>query len=195
MEELPEIFIITGEIGQGKTTFVKNLVNDLKNENLQIAGFLALGKDTSGTREGFNLHNLLTDETIAICTTTFQENYLQIGKYFFDPTAFSKGNNWLINTLQEKPDLVVIDEIGPMELQGKGWAPALNWLTKESKAFQIWIIRKGLVDLILKKWKIDSYLLFDIASENPQSVKKKMIGIMNEKNSKPAEFRNDDGKF
>ena len=177
MNNKSRIIIITGEIRQGKTTFVLNLAELLRLENRKVAGIVAIGRDADGNREGFDLLNISTGETTFLCSNTFQENCKQIGRYYFDPSGFSTGIEWLQSSLQTHPEMIIIDEIGPLELQDKGWTQAISILLNESKTLQIWVIRKGLVNTILSKWKIKDALVIDIANETIDTV----MQVVNEK--------------
>ncbi len=170
MNKKQKIIVITGDIRQGKTTFVRKLADHLQKENLKVSGFLAIGKDSNGERKGFDLLNLRTNETITICTTFFRKNHLHFGRFYFDPVAFESGNQWLINSTSDNPDVIVIDEVGPLELNGKGWSPAMDYLVRESSAILIWIIRKEMVDKVLAKWNTKKKAVFDIGIDSLGSV-------------------------
>ena len=55
-------------------------------------------------------------------------NWIRFGRYCFNPEAFEQGNVQLEQMVEKNPDLVLLDEIGPLELQNLGWAPAIDLL-------------------------------------------------------------------
>ncbi len=53
------------------------------------------------------------------------------GPYTFDPAAFAWAVEAVRTALSQAPDLIIVDEIGPLELErGAGFAPLLGLLTR-----------------------------------------------------------------
>ncbi len=74
---------------------------------------------------------------------------LNVGKYTFSNAAFEKASEILLKAAQnEKGELLVIDEIGPLELKGEGLHSALkSILAMENGISDILIVaREGLVN-------------------------------------------------
>ncbi len=55
VEQQQSIFLITGNIQGGKTTYLSELIEVLKKRDLSVGGFLAPGSFASGKRSGFTL--------------------------------------------------------------------------------------------------------------------------------------------
>jgi len=174
----PEIIIISGEKREGKTTFVGRLVDNLKDQNIQIIGFLSIGIHENGERTGFNIVDLQTSQKIGLCTKTRQEGWFSFGDYYFNPEGFSKGNEILnINNLENK-QLIVIDEIGPVELNKQGWSGAIETLCHTSSIPQLWVVRNSLVDKIIRKWNTGNVYIFNINENTPKDVENKILEII-----------------
>jgi iron complex transport system ATP-binding protein len=56
--------------------------------------------------------------------------------------------------LKRDPDLLVIDEVGPMELKGDGWSKTLDTLAQNSSVTQLWIVRQQILNEVSERWKI-----------------------------------------
>ena len=56
--------------------------------------------------------------------------------------------------LGKDPDLIVIDEVGPMELQGQGWSDILELLDGEYGTNQLWVVRDRVLQEVLERWNI-----------------------------------------
>ena len=174
----PQIIIITGEIKQGKTTFLKTIVNDLQKHKIQIAGFLAIGIDVNGVRTGFMLSDINTSQQIELCKKTIHEQWLKYGHYYFNPEGIVFGNEILsINNLPDK-QLVIIDEIGPLEIDNQGWSQAIDKIITSSVIPHIWVVRKSLVKIIIRKWNIGNAYIFDIEDSSAEEVENKLNEIL-----------------
>ena len=65
---------------------------------------------------------------------------------------------------------MIVDEIGPLEVEGKGWAPYLQNLLKSKKGCLIWVVRPKLVN-----WAIDFFTLqapLVVFAEDPTAIEK-----------------------
>ena len=113
------IFIFSRPIHSGKTTALLNWCSKQQN----IAGVLM--PDINGSRKIFNI---ATKEFFAIeCAdkAKTKEPLIAVGRFHFYTAAFEKANSILINTVAQKPDWLVIDEAGKLELEGKGFFNAI----------------------------------------------------------------------
>ena len=159
-----KIFILTGTQGSGKTTFLKNLVEYLRKENILIGGIIANGFWENNVRTGFDLEDILTGEKILLCQTNPTEGWEKFRRFYFNPEGFTFGNKVLNPVNIAKADIIVIDEVGPFELEGKGWTPAIKSLLKTIEKPMIWVVRESLTEDIIAHFKIDDFDVIDINS-------------------------------
>ncbi len=64
--------------------------------------------------------------------------------------------------MEQQADIVVIDEVGPMELEGSGWSESLDSLQNVSVPVQLWSVRETLSGEVMKHWDIPSDHLLPI---------------------------------
>lgn len=76
--------------------------------------------DINGQRMIFNITTQQTFPIQCMGTNTNKE-LVSIGKYHFFADAFRKANTVLIKALSSNPQWLVVDEIGKLEMQGKGF--------------------------------------------------------------------------
>ena len=174
----PQILIITGEIHQGKTTFTQKVVSALLEDGIKIAGFFALGTDRNGERTGFNLVSIESSEAVELCSEKEDINKVKFGKYYFNPEAICFGNGILNDENVSGKQLIVIDEIGPLELVGKGWSDTIERLTRKYSIPQLWVVRKSLVEKVSRRWSIGNAYIFDISTSTIPEVQNKLKEIM-----------------
>ena len=174
----PQVVIITGEIHQGKTTFAQKIVADLLEQKIRIAGFLSIGINENGIRTGFNLVDIGSSRQIELCSDKKNEKRLKFGRYYFNSDAISLGNEILnSNNLSDK-QLIVIDEVGHLELNGQGWSNAIENITRSNTVPQLWIVRKSLVQKCSRRWNIGNAYIFDITESSIQEVENKLTEII-----------------
>lgn len=156
--------LITGEVHAGKTSFVKDLSQKLKEKNFALAGFLALADFENGQRTGYYLFSLTNGQQLQVAASSFRQGWEKKGKFWFNPQAFEQGTKWLENELIEKTSLVIIDEIGPLELAGQGWNKLLRYMNENSNSLQLWVVRRPLVNRVIEEFHLKNPAVVEIES-------------------------------
>jgi len=164
------LVIITGAIGQGKSTFTAGVVESLISGGMKISGFLAVGVQTEGRRIGFDLVDPVTGRRTELCRETGSAESMRVGKYFFSAEGLSMGFELLDPEKTSGVSLILIDEVGPLELNGKGWAPAIERLCERVNLPLLWVVRETVVQEAVKRWKTGDARIFDIRSDDPAAV-------------------------
>ena len=104
-------FLLTGPPGSGKTSLIKQAVARLE---IKAGGFYTEEIKSQGVRQGFRLVTL--DGQTAVLSHLDFEGPHRVSKYGVDVTSLDKIGVAAIERATEECDLVVIDEIGKMEL-------------------------------------------------------------------------------
>lgn len=83
------------------------------------------------------------------------DDAVNIGKYSFSQKGFNRANLILqnINVLENK--LIIVDEIGPLELQQKGLHDSIVFLLQKKTSQLLFVIREGLVDDVIDYFKMN----------------------------------------
>lgn len=169
----PAIVIITGEVHEGKTTFAGQVINNLVKQGIKAGGFLAIAVNNDGKREGFNLLDIRTGAITALCSQDGSAGKLRYGSYYFNEDAFNRGIN-ILHEAASVCNLVVIDEIGPLELGGGGWSSAMDFLFSKNFSPQLWVVRKSLINKVLRRWNTGETWIFDISTDSPGDAAEKI---------------------
>lgn len=165
----PQVLIITGAKHQGKTTFTKEVVDMLQEKGKSIGGFLAIGYFEDNRRSAFDLVSPETGEQKPLCSIHFTGGE-KAGPFCFDPEGQNFGKEMLTAKKIAGKDIVVVDEIGPLELEGKGWAGALDLLSMAAGTTWILVVRSSLVEAVKEKWNLTDADVFDIKNTQPDEV-------------------------
>jgi len=107
-----EKILLTGRPGCGKTTLIKRVVNSLPR---RAGGFYTEEIRDGGTRTGFKIVTLDGEE--AVFAHVDFKSPDRLGKYGLDLSALEKSGVGTVRRAVRARRLVVIDEIGPMEIR------------------------------------------------------------------------------
>ncbi|HEU5247974.1 MAG TPA: NTPase [Candidatus Udaeobacter sp.] len=113
--------LLTGRPGCGKTTLIKRIVSDLA---MPAGGFYTEEIRERGRRLGFKLVTLDGNEAV-FAHVNFKTSE-RLGKYGLDLSALEATGVQSIHAAMHARRLVVIDEIGPMEIRSATFRDAVN---------------------------------------------------------------------
>ena len=169
LENMSKIIIITGNVRSGKTTFLKKIINALQEQKtLNIAGIIASGIDKNGERYGFEIEELSTGQKFLLSTKKAVKGKEKIGSFYFNNQVFEQITRSIVEKLPQT-DLLIIDEVGYLELKGKGWFGLIDKAIQQNKPM-ILVVRKRILDNILSLWRDYHIETFDIANSNPEEI-------------------------
>ena len=75
-------------------------------------------------------------------------------------------------------DVLVIDEVGSLELKGQGWARAIEGILKESSMPQVWAVRYRLVNAVQTAWNFRAEEIVDINTQTPAGLAENIERIL-----------------
>jgi nucleoside-triphosphatase len=113
--------LLTGRPGCGKTTLVKRVVNELA---VPASGFYTEEIREHGGRVGFKLATLDGKEAV-LAHVNFKTRQ-RLGKYGLDLSALETVGIEALRRAVRARQLVVIDEIGPMEIRSAVFRDVVN---------------------------------------------------------------------
>lgn len=155
----PKIFIVTGPLGCGKTTFMKQLSDALRRKGLSPQGIISERiRDASGT-EGYDLISLETGERFGFLRKSKEKDHARIGRFEIIPGSIERGNMILNNTGR---GIVIIDEVGALEADGRGWAAGIDVLMARPVSHLVISVRETQLDAIKQRWGIRDAVTIDI---------------------------------
>jgi nucleoside-triphosphatase len=119
------ILLLTGTPGVGKTTVVMKVVDSLRAKGYQVGGMVSREVRSNGVRVGFELIDLASGRSGWLARVDAGTGP-SVGKYRVNLGDLeSIGANAII-CAAEKCEVVVIDEIGPMELFSESFSEAVQ---------------------------------------------------------------------
>ncbi len=95
----------------------------------------------------------------------FSSEGTKIGKYNFDNRTFDWAQNVLLDCFSKQLEWLIIDEVGPLELEGKGLEPAVSKILQERNQINaklVFIVRTSILEKFVENYDLHGkYSLFE----------------------------------
>ena len=169
-QELPATFILTGKIGQGKTTLIEKVIEILKERKISVAGLFCPKLFEEGILKGYEVVDIRKNLRKTLMLVTDDDKKKDVGRFSIIPEGLELGLEALSVTGKDHIQLVIIDEVGPLELNGRGWAGKITDIHNIKDIRILLVVRNGLVEQVISKWNIDQCKVMDVSDNDPASV-------------------------
>ena len=123
---------VTGRPGVGKTTLIMRVIEELKKQGYTVGGMVTNEVLESGQRVGFELTDLYSNKKGELAHVN-RPSGPKVGKYRVNLECLSSVGATSIKEAVAKTDIVVIDEVGPMELNSEEFKSAVKEALGSSK--------------------------------------------------------------
>lgn len=120
MLSMKPVYLLTGRPGTGKTSLIRQVVSGIKGS---AGGFYTEEIRSQGTRLGFRLVTIDGQEAVLAHVGT--SSRYRVGKYGVDVDSLDRVGVPVLQRAARQSDLVVVDEIGKMELFSAGFREAV----------------------------------------------------------------------
>jgi len=111
----PRRIFLTGERGCGKTTVVRRTVDKLALLGLKVGGMLSGEVREGDMRVGFSVQDIITNER-GVLADVGRSHGPRVGKYTVNLHDLERIGAGAIQRAIRTADVVIVDELGPMEL-------------------------------------------------------------------------------
>ena len=103
-----QIYILTGDIGAGKSSFLIDLAGKIRDRDLRVAGFTAPSKVDEDSNHSYEISDLYSEKTLPLASRIFSDGWLKTGNFFFNPEGLRLGNEILMDPEISKNDIVIV---------------------------------------------------------------------------------------
>jgi nucleoside-triphosphatase len=160
------IIVLTGAPGVGKTTALIRIARALKERGVKVGGIVSRELRTNNMRIGFEFIDLTTNDRNVLASIT--ENGPKVGRYFVNVAGCRFAAERLMNAVRNS-DVIICDEIGPMELKSRELIDsARNLLDVDKKV--IVVVHQKLQHLLIDEFRNKSSLLINLDLKNREKV-------------------------
>ncbi len=150
---MPLIGLVSGRIGAGKTTVCQRLADLLRERGWHIGGVLTPAiHDEHGRKSGIAIVDLHTGRREVLARIGEDLGGPQIGPYSFAAEPLAWGCRLLEEAWRGAFDLVIVDEIGPLELnRGEGFISALHALERGVAPRTLVVVRDTCLETLRRR--------------------------------------------
>jgi len=142
------IFILTGPVHSGKTSLLKTLVANLNRYRVSVRGFLSLAAYEEGRHIGYDLFDLEKQSVSKFIRKSGHRDWQKIGEFYFIPEVLKHAQK-IIDECRP-PSWLIVDEVGPLELQGQGLWPSLSAALERDRLITLLVVRESLLYRVRK---------------------------------------------
>ncbi len=175
--EKSNVFIITGNQGEGKSTFLKGILFELKQAGIKTAGFYAEGKWKDDVRVKFDIVDIQSCHQRLLCCDEETQGFEKVGRFYFNPETIRWGEDIIAKAKLQERCVFVIDEIGKFELNHKVWYPLFYNLLQRNLPVLI-TVRKEILEQLVQYFKITDPVVFGL-DETKKAVMQKIAERLN----------------
>lgn len=167
------IIILTGERGVGKTTACRETVALAKAKGYACGGILTLTQPDGE----LDVTDAKSDETRRLTLPPDAKPAIVQGRFRFAPETIGWGNMVLAEATPCQ--LLVVDELGPLELERKGgWQKAFDVLRRSNFALALVVIRSELVVKAQLWLPISATTVFAVTPENRGDLPASLLEVL-----------------
>ena len=149
---MPKLIAVTGPKRAGKTTLCARLVARCVAAGWRVGGVLAPDRTENGAKVGIDVVWLRDGQRRPLARIVPDGDAATVGEYAFDDAVLAETLAVLLRDLATPLDLVVIDEIGRLELiQSGGYAPALAAVAETQARVVVFTVRESYVQALAER--------------------------------------------
>jgi nucleoside-triphosphatase len=174
---LKRLILVTGPPGIGKTSVLLRSANGLKNRGYKIGGMVSRDVREGGVRVGFEIMDFSTGQRGWLAHMN-QLTGPKISKYRVNLTDLDAiGVSSILDAIRNA-DIIIIDEIGPMELFSSGFRDAVAQAVESDKPV-LATIHFGLKNHLVTSLKNrEDAKIFEVTYENRETFHNLIIDIV-----------------
>lgn len=155
-DEKLQVRIYTGPVDSGKTGTVKRAVKDALSRGFTVGGVISEALMAGGRKTGYTAVDIMTGNRILLVSRKGLDPDLRTGAFHFSRSGFEQVSKGLLTSLER--DILVIDEVGPLELEGAGYAPVLHTLADSYTGMLYLVVRNHLLKDVIRAFRLGDYL-------------------------------------
>jgi nucleoside-triphosphatase len=164
--------LVVGEPRSGKTSWCRRYINRRRKSGSSVGGILSPAIEKQGQRAGSNALDLLTGQEAPFARLSRYRSSKggeKIGDYTISKDGILFACGAIRRAIESTCDLVVIDEVGPLELCGKGLMPAVE-LALASAVNVLIVVRSSLEGALQRHFPEYEFVVVADLTQSPSNV-------------------------
>lgn len=161
------IIIITGPVNSGKTSHLHRLIANYRREGYAVGGITAEALYKEGRKIGYDVCDLISKECCPLVRSSetaakmkAAEGVQHVGRFVLLESGLSFTRRCIYAAFAG--DIICLDEIGPLEMAGRGHRQVLDTLIADFKGTLLVVSRdtvSGILKVMAEKqgWKAEKH--------------------------------------
>jgi nucleoside-triphosphatase THEP1 len=138
-----KVAVLSGPVHGGKTTLLRRATSSWAARGLRCAGFLSPAVTDDAGEGGYDLVEFATGRRRPYLRRHGPDGAERVGPFVFVPETLARAREIIRASGTSEP--LVVDEVGPLELEGGGLWPALGEALGRADARILLVVREELV--------------------------------------------------
>jgi nucleoside-triphosphatase len=160
---------LTGIPSVGKSTVVRKVAERIQQDGVKVGGMTSADLRSGSARVGFEIRDLMTGKA-GVLAHVNQTTGPRIGKYRVKGEDLDKIGAEAILSAIKHADLIVIDEVGPMELTSRRFRDAVQAALACSKSL-LGTVHRNAQDPLVQEIKTDRTVeVIEVTNQNRDSL-------------------------
>ncbi len=176
---MPNNFLITGRPGSGKTSVIEGVIEILRRRGYKAGGLYCPEIREGGVRLGFKMIDLMTQEERVLAHVD-QPTGPRVSKYRVNVENVDAMSGAAIGRALREADLVVIDEIAPMEMHSQGFRDAVRAALESPKPLLAVIHQRTMTGFIGNVKARPDVKLWEVTPSNRAELSNKLAELIAE---------------
>jgi nucleoside-triphosphatase THEP1 len=185
MKAEPTIVVLSGESGCGKTTLCAQVVTLARARGLAVAGVLTPPRLADGRKVGLDVADLRTGQRRPLAEACAEPHRSIVGNtdgpamgsWHFHAAGLAWGT--LVLRRATPCDLLVIDELGPLELlRGQGWTVGLDLLWAGRYRLALVVVRPELLARLQERLDRVELLILTMTEANRDALLGQIVALL-----------------
>lgn len=179
------IHVLTGPVRRGKTTLLKKMWRRVKQRGPVMEGFLSESVEEGEFIAGYDLFDLQNETRVPFLRRQGGAGWQKTGPYYMIPEALDRASALIRRA--EPGRLLVVDEVGPLELGGAGFWPALAETVFRADIRSLLVVRDSCLEDFLRKPGAGGARIFSVGDPEVKDRLFREVFIAGPKSGRPAE--------
>ena len=154
-----KITLVSSPVDSGKTSYLQKRFSD----HSGAAGILSLPVFRNGRKRGYYAYDIGSGEAMLLASELPIHPSFTFRRFYFSEYGFDFARERILSSFHSP--VLVIDEIGPLELEGAGFAPALEECARNYGNHLILVVRDHLRDEVMTAFGLGN---FEISITSPR---------------------------
>jgi nucleoside-triphosphatase THEP1 len=158
-----KVTLVSGRVDSGKTSLLRRRVAKGDGEYREAAGILSLPVFRNGKKRGYYAYDIAKGEGMVLSSELPLHPSFKFRRFYFSEYGFSFARERILASFHAP--VLIVDEIGPLELEGGGFAGVLKECVRGYDGHLVLVVREHLEDEALSAFGLDE---FEISVTSPR---------------------------